>query len=102
MFSEQFFDLILNFGDDWKVETVKVNHELEEVDVYINYVGKQAECPTTKEICRIYDHRENRRWRHLDTMQFKTYINCEVPRVKSSKGVTTLKVPWSENYERHT
>ncbi len=102
MFSEQFFDLLLNFGDDWKVETVKVNHELEEVDVHINYVGKQAECLVTKEICGIYDHRANRRWRHLDTMQFKTYINCEVPRVKSSKGVTTVKVPWAENYERHT
>ena len=25
MFSEQFFDLLLNFGDDWKVDDVKVN-----------------------------------------------------------------------------
>jgi transposase len=102
MFSEQFFDLLLNFGDDWKVDRVKVNYESEEVDVYISYVGLTAECPETTEVCGIYDHRLNRRWRHLDTMQFKTYINCQVPRVKSSEGVKTVKVPWSENYERHT
>ncbi len=102
MFSEDFFNLLLNFGEDWKVSTVKVNHEIEEVDVYIHYVGSQAKCPITKEICGIYDHRANRRWRHLDTLQFKTYINCEVPRVKSSKGTNTIKVPWADNYERHT
>ncbi|MCF6270580.1 MAG: transposase family protein [Melioribacteraceae bacterium] len=102
MFSEQFFALLLNFGDDWKVSTVKVNHQSEEVDVYIRYVGLTGECPETSEICRIYDHRSNRRWRHLDTMQFKTYINCQVPRVKSSVGVKTIKVPWADNYERHS
>ena len=52
------------------------------------------------ELCSIYDHRNVRR-RHLDTMQFKTFINCKVP-VKSSKGVKTIKVPWADNYERHT
>ena len=54
------------------------------------------------ELCSIYDHRPLRRWRHLDTMQFKTFVNCEVPRIKSSKGVKTIKVPWADNYERHT
>jgi transposase len=102
MFSENFFDLLLTFGDAWKVERVTVNHQLEEVDVYIRYVGLTAEAPDTLEQCSIYDHRPTRRWRHLDTMQFKTYINCAVPRVKSSKGVTTIKVPWADNYERHT
>ena len=102
MFSEDFFDLLLNFGDDWKVERVTVNYQLEEVDVHIRYIGLSVECPETLEQCGIYDHRANRRWRHLDTMQFKTYINCELPRIKSSQGIKTVKVPWSDNYERHT
>ncbi len=102
MFSEDFFDLLLNFGDDWKVDKVTVNYESEEVDVHVSYIGLNAKCPETLELCGIYDHRSNRRWRHLDTMQFKTYIVCEVPRVKSSQGVKTIKVPWAENYERHT
>lgn len=102
MFSEQFFDLLLNFGDDWKVDDVKVNFKLEEVDIYVSYISDNAECPDSMELCSIYDHRNIRRWRHLDTMQFKTFINCKVPRVKSSKGVKTIKVPWADNYERHT
>jgi transposase len=102
MFSEDFFDLLLNFGNDWKVDKVAVNHELEEVDVYLRYVGLTAEVPDTLEKYSIYDHRSTRRWRHLDTLQFKTYINCAVPRVKSSEGVKTIEVPWADNYERHT
>ena len=30
MFSEQFFDLLLDLGDDWKVDEVKMNFILEE------------------------------------------------------------------------
>src|SRR5680860_326940 len=102
MFSEQFFDLLLNFGDDWKVDDVKVNSLSGEVDVFVSFIGSKAECPDSLEMCPVYDHRETRRWRHLDTMQFKTFINCRVPRVRSSVGTRTVKVPWADNYERHT
>ena len=75
-------DSILDFGSDWKVDDVRVDFLKEEVDVHVSFIGKKAECPGTAEMCGIYDHRKTRRWRHLDTMQFKTYINCKVPRVK--------------------
>ena len=102
MFSTQFFDLLLNFGDEWKVDDVNVDFKSEEVDIFISYIGDKAECPITLDFCPIYDHRDSRRWRHLDTMQFKTFINCKVPRIKSSKGVKTIKVPWADSFERHT
>jgi len=102
MFSEKLFDLILDFGSDWKVDDVRVDFLKEEVDVHVSFIGKKAECPGTAEMCGIYDHRKTRRWRHLDTMQFKTYINCKVPRVKSSKGVKTIRTPWADSFERHT
>ena len=102
MFSEQFFDLVLNFGDDWRVDDVKVNFKTEEVDIFVSYIGNKAACPDSMELCSIYDHRESRRWRHLDTLQFKTFINCKIPRVKSSKGVRTINVPWACSFERHT
>jgi len=103
MFSEQLFDLILNLGDEWKVERVYANFKTEEIDVIIGYIGKEAEDPDTLEMCPIYDHTPNRRWRHLDTMQYKTYINCSVSRVKTSSGkVKTIRVPWADGYERHT
>ncbi len=103
MFSEQFFDLLLDFGDEWKVERVYVNIKTEEVDVYIEYIGKTAEDPDTLSLYPIYDHAPSRRWRHLDTMQFKTYINCSVPRIKNKEDkVKTIQTPWADGYERHT
>ncbi|MBP8710044.1 MAG: hypothetical protein WBL00_07010, partial [Bacteroidales bacterium] len=56
MFSEQFFDLLLDFGDDWRVNQVSVNSLTEEVDVTIEFISKVAEDPDTLEGCPIYDH----------------------------------------------
>ena len=49
--------MLLNFGDDWKVDDVKVNFKLEEVDIYVSYMSDNAECPDSMELCSIYDHR---------------------------------------------
>ena len=43
-----------------------------------------------------YDSRR-RRWRHLDTCQYKTILEADVPRVKCPEhGVVTTTVPWAE------
>lgn len=103
MFSEELFDLVLNFDDFWKVDKVELNIKTEEIDVYVEYTGSKAEDPETMERCGIYDHTATRRWRHLDTMQYKTYINCRIPRIINKNGkVKTIKVPWADSYERHT
>lgn len=102
MFSEQFFDILLNFGDSWIIDDVKVNFKLEEVDIYVHYRGSKAECPETREMYSIHDRRKSRRWRHLDTLQYKTFINCRIPRVKTPTGVKSVEVPWADSFERHT
>jgi len=102
MFSAQFFDIILDFGDSWQVSNVTVNFKTEEVDIFIEFIDKQAPCPEFEDLYSIYDRRETRRWRHLDTLQYKTYINCRVPRVKTPSGVKTISVPWADNFERHS
>ena len=53
MFSEQFFDLLLDFGDDWKVNQVSVNSLTEEVDATIEFISKVAEDPDTLEGCPL-------------------------------------------------
>jgi hypothetical protein len=81
MRTERFFELLLNFGDDWKMQEVESGHETDEVDIYVEYVGQ----------AKVYDHAPLRRWRHLDIMQYKTFINASLPRVKTSEGkVKTL------------
>jgi transposase len=49
-----------------------------------------------------YDCRK-RRWRHLDTCQYKTILECDVPRVEcATHGVVQAKVPWAEPGSRFT
>jgi transposase len=51
----------------------------------------------------LIDDREERVWRHLDTMQFTTHLHCRVPRVRCSEhGVKTLNAPWASKNSRFT
>jgi len=96
MFTEQFFDLLLNFGEDWIVKEVTTNLELNEVEIMVDYF------PMTEQV-KIYDYAPLRRWRHLDTMQFKTFINCRLPRIQLADGkVKTISPPWADKHERHS
>lgn len=92
MFTEQFFEMLLDFGDEWVVKEVRTNFETNEVDIDVEYFGK----------AKIYDYAPIRRWRHLDTMQFKSFINCRLPRIKVDGKVKTLAPPWADKHERHS
>lgn len=103
MFTEQFFDLLLNLDDSWKVDNVTANYLKNEIYIDLIYTERIAECPKTKEILKVYDLAPKRQWRHLDTMQYKTFISCRLPRVKNDKGkVITVVPPWASKHERHT
>lgn len=93
MNTEQFFEVLLDFGDDWEVVRVESNDGSDEVDIFVEYIGQ----------AQVYDYAPMRRWRHLDTMQFKTFINCRVPRIEGDDGkVKTLLIPWADKHNRHT
>ncbi|MES1224976.1 MAG: ISL3 family transposase [Bacteroidota bacterium] len=103
MDQQEFFRFLLGLTENWQIVEVRVNKETSEIDIFIEYTSSQGQCPHTKELCRIYDLRENRRWRHLDIMQYKTYINCRIPRViNDDKQISTIEVPWSDYSERYT
>ncbi len=103
MTESSFYTRLLHLSENWSVSKVDVNEKGGEVEVEIKYLGRQARCPFTKELCDIYDYREKRKWRHLDTMQYKTYLTCQVPRVINSDGkISTVEVPWSDYSERYT
>lgn len=102
MYTNQIFEIILNLGNSWRVTSTKVNVNTFEVDIYIDIIGNQALSPDLADLYPIYDRRKTRRWRHLDTLQYKTFLHCRVPRVKTPSGVQTISVPWASDYERHT
>ena len=71
-------------------------------------VEVEVECGTgtvwASEGERLHIHGyEERRWRHLDTMQFETIIKARVPRVKHPDGRTEMvSVPWADARSRFT
>ncbi|MGR6874023.1 ISL3 family transposase [Pseudomonas sp. HK3] len=59
-------------------------------------------CPKCGTDSKRYDSRI-RQWRHLDTCQFQTIIEADVPRVTCKEhGCVTIPVPWAEDSSRYT
>ena len=103
MFTENFFTILLDLGDDWVVKSVESNIKTNEVFINIKSISNEFEDPETGEKCKLYDHAPERKWRHLDTMQYKTYITCKLPRIKAPSGkIKTVQPTWASGYERHT
>jgi len=51
----------------------------------------------------LYDHTEERVWRHLDSCQFMTYLHARPPRVECPEhNVHQVKLPWAEERSRFT
>jgi len=62
----------------------------------------QLVCPVCGREAPGYDRRE-RRWRHLDTFQYRTILIAEIPRVQCpGDGIHQIIVPWSEPKSRFT
>ncbi len=60
-------------------------------------------CPTCGSAARVYDRREERLWRHLDSCQFQTFLAASLPRVSCpTHGILTASVFWAEPNARFT
>jgi transposase len=95
---------MLNLSDPWTVSGIELDTEHLRLTIRVNTVkGAKLPCPQCGQPCSKEDHREERTWRHLDTMQFETTIVCRVPRVNCpGHGVLSAQVPWADGYSRFT
>lgn len=100
----QLYQQLLGLNEDWKVNDVIIDLELLKVDVFIVKSDKtKCKCPDCGRECNVYDTREERNWRHLDTMQFKTILHCNIPRIEcKDHGIKTVDVSWADKYSRFT
>ena len=66
------------------------------MNVYLSESPDATWCyPICGEAATLYDHREERRWRHLDSCQFQTYLVASLPRVRCAMhDVHTVEMPW--------
>ncbi|MBI3077765.1 MAG: ISL3 family transposase, partial [Deltaproteobacteria bacterium] len=92
----ELYERILGITPPWKVVNVELDLKAEQVVVMVDAGGGPFPCPECQTTVPGYD-RKPRRWRHLDTCQFTTWIEAEVPRVQCpTHGVKQIRVPWAE------
>lgn len=101
----QLYHHLLGIQQPWHVVHVELDLQEEAVRVYIDFEGQQAAfcCPECGEYANLYDRRETRSWRHLDSCQFQTFLVASLPRVSCKQhGVLTASVFWAEPNSRFT
>jgi transposase len=98
---KDFYQRLLGVEAPWKVTGVELDLEHQRVEIevscevveWVDEAGKRA---------HLHGY-EERRWRHLDTCQCKTWVKAKVPRVRYDDGSTQMvRVPWAENRSRFT
>jgi transposase len=96
------YEQILGLQSPWFVKRVDLKTESREVEVEVGVAPTVWACPECA--ARMHVHgSETRRWRHLDTCQFKTIVVADVPRVKCERhGTQSVSVPWAEKHSRFT
>lgn len=103
MQSREVFEQLLGIRKPWFVSEVDLALKNREVRVTVDLDESAIlVCPTCANPCPGYDRRE-RRWRHLDTMQYETWVIAQVPRLQCpSHGIIQISVPWAEDRSRFT
>ena len=83
---------ILAICAPWHVSDVVLDVAAGTVEVFVEHRG-EARCPKCGKPCAGYDA-PRRRWRHLDTCQFQTYLAANVVRVECTEhGVPQAATP---------
>ena len=97
------YQQILGDTTPWEVSEVSLDVEglVNEIKLTVKPDTIWA-CPRCHSRMHIKEWRP-RRWRHMDTCQFKTILEAAVPLVECSEhGAQTVQVPWAEGSSRFT
>ena len=92
----ELYQAVLGLQAPWAVVNVELDMTRQQVTVTVDAGPGPYLCPECQETVPGYD-RKHRRWRHLDTCQFTTWVQTGVPRVRCPvHGVKQITVPWAE------
>lgn len=94
---------LLGLPKEWEILEINFDEPTKEVRIHVEYTSGVGVCKETGEICRVFDYRTERSWRHMDMLGYHSSLHCRVPRIKNSLGkVTSIPLPWAEDGEQHT
>jgi len=78
MQDRELYAKILGIEHPWYVSDVTLRLKDGEVDIFLEHdADMRWPCPQCGADCALYDHQPQRRWRHLDTCQFRTDHSCK-------------------------
>jgi transposase len=103
----ELYQHLLGLADPWSVTRVELSLAQGRVDVWVDHPRRvrfacpQAGCDHAS--LPVRDHADEREWRHLDSMQFLTFLHARPPRVDCpDHGVAQVRLPWAEPTSRFT
>ena len=101
--SFKLYERLLRLGSDWRVTHIDVDDIHDAIHITIAYKGKEWLDKHTGELLPIFDYRQERIWRHLDSMEHATFIHCRLPRVRMGDGkIHTVEIEWADTGISHT
>lgn len=103
MQDKDLYQTLLGLSSPWYVARVNLELQQGKVHVWVEHGESRWDCPECGQVCSLYDHAEERTWRHLDTMQYTTLLHARAPRISCGEhGVRQVKLPWAEPKSRFT
>ncbi len=93
----ELYNALLGLRHPWRVREVKLDLAGDRVDVWVEEIARAVwECPECGKKAPLYDHAQERVWRHLNTCHCQTYLHARLVRVKCSEhGVRQVPAPWA-------
>lgn len=103
MNDKKLYTAVLGIEQPWRVVDVDGDFQLGKVTVMLALRSNaRLFCPICGKRASRYD-KKMKQWRHLDSCEYRTYVQAEVPRVSCTEhGVNQIQVPWSEARSRYT
>jgi transposase len=100
----ELYQQVLGLVAPWAVSRVELSAQGGRIDVWAEHPrGTDFACPECSLELSVYDHGDEREWRHLDTCQFLTFLHARPPRVRCpTHGVRQVALPWAEPLSRFT
>jgi transposase len=104
MQDKELYQQLLGINTPWAVNRIELNVAEKRVNVWVGHTeGVKWPCPECQKDLKIYDHAEERAWRHLDSCAFQTYLHARIPRIEcADHGILQVRVPWAEPHSRFT
>jgi transposase len=98
----QFYENLLGLDKNWKVKGVEQNNGDRTVTIAVAYAGKSYRCPECGADAALHDFRK-RTVRHLDSCEYRTYLDISYPRARCEKcGTQAITPPFAAANSRFT